>query len=86
MKEVLSTSDPVKLSFAQAVLKEAGIEAVLLDADTSALYGGGLSSIQPRLMVAENDAHQAKTALQAAFDDVRKNSGGAIKRPDTGLG
>ena len=31
MIEVLATNDPVKLSFAQAILKEAGIEAVLYD-------------------------------------------------------
>lgn len=67
MIEVLRTNEPVKLSFAQAVLNEVGIEWVTLDSGMSSLYGQGLPFIQQRLMVDDSDAHAAKTALARAF-------------------
>ena len=70
MKQVFKTNDPVKLSFAEAVLREAGIEPAVLDENTSSLYGGGLPFIQRRVMVTDEDAHAALSALKAAFEEA----------------
>lgn len=74
MKDILKTQDPVKLSFAADVLQQAGIGSVVLDDATAGLYGGGLPFIQRRLAVADEDAHQARTLLAAAFRDVEQSS------------
>lgn len=75
VKEVLSTNDPLKLSFAQAVLKAAGVEVVTLDGGTSNVYGGALDMVQHRLMVSEGDAETAHEALKAAFAASAKPPG-----------
>tara|TARA_R110002072_G_scaffold140619_4_gene284989 strand:- start:431 stop:649 length:219 start_codon:yes stop_codon:yes gene_type:complete len=67
MIEILRTNDPVKLSFAQAVMAEIGVECFALDGGMSGLYGGGLPFIEQRLMVDDSDAHAAKTALARAL-------------------
>ncbi|WP_440957639.1 DUF2007 domain-containing protein [Oceanicaulis sp. LC35] len=67
MIEVLATNDPVKLSFAQAVLKEAGIEAVTLDEQTSSTFGGALPWIKRRILVREDDGPRAKSLLAEAL-------------------
>ena len=67
MIEILRTNDPVRLSFAQAVMSEVGIEHFTLDDGMSSLYGGGLPFIKQRLMVDDSDAQAAKTALARAF-------------------
>ncbi len=79
MKDVLKTPDPVKMSFAQHVLEEAGIDCAVFDTATSSMYGGGFSSIQPRLAVADEDEHQAKTLLLKAFKEAEG------QEPDLGL-
>ena len=65
--EVLATNDPVKLNFAQTVLRDADIETVTLDAQTSTLFGGSLPWIKRRLLVREEDAAQARRLLDAAM-------------------
>ena len=51
MKELFRTNDPVRLSWAQALLAAAGIEAVVLDTHTS-IIEGSIGAIPRRLMVA----------------------------------
>ncbi len=70
MKQVFKTNDPVKLSFAETVLRDADIEPAVLDENTSSLYGGGLPFIQRRIMVVDEDADAALAALKAAFEDA----------------
>lgn len=65
--EVLSTNDPIRLNFAQTVLRDAGIQAVTLDAETSALFGGSLPWVKRRLLVSEDDERQARRVLAAAM-------------------
>ena len=65
--EVLSTNDPVQLSFAQAVLRDAGIDAVTLDGETSAVFGGSLPWIRRRVLVADDDAAKARRVLAEAM-------------------
>ena len=69
MIEVLATNDPVKLSFAQAVLADARIEAVTLDEQTSATFGGSLPWVKRRLLVREADGARAKALLAEALKD-----------------
>lgn len=70
MIEVHRTNDPVEMSFAQSVLKEAGIESFIADAQTSSLLGGSLKQLRPRLMVAEDDAEEARQLLEDAFNEI----------------
>ncbi|MGE0005638.1 MAG: DUF2007 domain-containing protein [Parvibaculaceae bacterium] len=62
MKEVLRTNDLVLLSYATHVLAEAGIEAVVFDAHTSAVEGS-IGAIPRRLMVADEDFARAAREL-----------------------
>lgn len=57
MKEILRTNDLVKLSYAQVLLSDAGIESVILDAHAGTIYGGAM--IERRLMVVDEDEKQA---------------------------
>jgi hypothetical protein len=52
MRELLRTGNLVRLSFLQALLADAGIDSLVLDANTGALFPSG---IVPRLMIADND-------------------------------
>lgn len=70
MKELLRTNDVVRLSWAQALLRDAGIETVVLDQHTS-LVEGSIGAIPRRLMVAEQDHGRAKVLLAAAEDGLR---------------
>jgi hypothetical protein len=65
--EILSTNDPIRLNFAETVLRDAGIQAVTLDAETSALFGGSLPWVRRRLLVAEDDEAHARRVLEAAM-------------------
>jgi hypothetical protein len=63
---VLATSnDPVRLSFLTALLADAGIAAILLDAHTSAIEGS-IGAIPRRLMVAVEDEPLARRVLVEA--------------------
>lgn len=70
MKDVLKTADPVKLSFAQSVLRDAGIESFVLDESMASLYGGGIDFVIKRLSVANDDVHAAQRALAEAFSET----------------
>ena len=65
MKELLRTNDLVRLSWAQAVLAEAGIACLVLDEHTS-LIEGSIGAIQRRLMVGEDDHTRARRLLAEA--------------------
>jgi hypothetical protein len=61
MRELLRTANPVRLSYLQALLDDAGIDHVVLDANTGSLFPLG---IVPRLMVAEEDLGAARRLLR----------------------
>lgn len=63
MRELLRSNDAVMLSWATAVLAAEGIQAVLLDAHTSAVEGSILA-IPRRLMVDEGDYARARRILE----------------------
>ena len=54
MKELFRSNDPVRLSWAEAVLAGAGIVALVLDEHTAALEGS-ISAIPRRLVVDDDD-------------------------------
>jgi len=62
MKELFRTNDPVRLSWAQAVLADAGIYAVVLDSYTS-IVEGSIGAIQRRLMVSTDDFTRAQLLI-----------------------
>lgn len=70
MKEILRTNDAVLLSWAQAALADAGIDAIVLDTHTSILEGS-IAAIQQRLMVTDADYADAVRHLDAARDGLR---------------
>jgi len=65
--EILSTNDPVKLNFAETVLRDAGVRTVTLDAETSAIFGGSLPWVKRRLLVSEDDEARARRVLAEAM-------------------
>jgi len=62
VKELLRSNDPVLLSWAQALLAAASIEAIMLDTHTSILEGS-ISAIPRRLMVDDDDYATARRLM-----------------------
>lgn len=65
MRAIMKTNDPVRLSFLAALLQDAGIECMVLDAYASAVEGS-IGAIPRRLMVAEDDMARALEVLREA--------------------
>jgi len=65
MQVILVSTDPIRLNFLGALLRDAGIESVLLDAYMSAMEGG-IGAFPRRLAVAEEDVAQARRVLAEA--------------------
>jgi hypothetical protein len=65
MRVLATSNDPVRLSFLTALLADAGIAAVLLDAHTSAIEGS-IGAIPRRLAVAPEDEWRARRVLKEA--------------------
>lgn len=65
MDVVAVCTDPVRIGFLAAVLRDAGIESVVLDAHISAVEGG-IGAFPRRLAVASFDAARARRVLAEA--------------------
>jgi hypothetical protein len=65
MRIVATTNCPVRLSFLQALLRDGGVETVLLDGFVSAVEGS-IGAIPRRLAVADEDERQALRVLREA--------------------
>lgn len=65
MRELVRTTDPVRLSFLKALLADAGIEPLELDGYISAVEGS-IGVFPRRLVVAEEDHSRAVSVLRAA--------------------
>lgn len=63
MKAVFKSNNPVQLDFAEALLKDAGIETFRLDEHASVM-DGSLGVLPRRLMVADDDFDSAQTLLK----------------------
>ena len=65
MYTLVQSNDPVRLSFLVALLRDAGIEAMVLDVYASAV-DGSIGAIPRRIVVASEDADQARRVLREA--------------------
>jgi hypothetical protein len=65
MKELFRTNNVVYLSYAQAVLKDAGIETLVFDGHMS-IVEGSLGVLPRRLMVVNDDEAAARRLLANA--------------------
>ncbi|TDQ84484.1 putative signal transducing protein [Dongia mobilis] len=65
MKELIRSTDSVRLSFLTALLADAGIDALLLDTHTSIMQGS-LDLLPQRLMVDDDDLAEARKILLEA--------------------
>jgi hypothetical protein len=70
MRELFRTNNVVRLSWAQARLRDAGIDSLVLDEHTS-LMEGSIGAIPRRLMVAESDHRRARDIIAAADQEWR---------------
>ncbi len=69
LRELVRTTDLVKLSWLQALLADAGIEAVVLDVYSSVIEGS-IGAIPRRLAVIEADFDRARRVLEAAGEET----------------
>ncbi|HQT64515.1 MAG: hypothetical protein B7Z75_02990 [Acidocella sp. 20-57-95] len=65
MEMVIASNEPVRLSFLMALLRDAGLEPVLYDANMAVLEGSA-GAIQRRVMVPSDQASRARRVLQEA--------------------
>jgi hypothetical protein len=69
MLEVLKTNDPVLLDFAQALLRDAGIDVIVFDTHMSVM-DGSLGILPRRIMVADADRGRAELILKEALSAI----------------
>jgi hypothetical protein len=72
MIELMRSNDPVVISFVEALLQEAGVTYFVADQNMSVLEGS-LGILPRRVMVAEDEADQARRLLVEAgvADEMR---------------
>lgn len=68
MRELLRTTDPVRLSFLTALLRDADIDALLMDVYVSAVEGS-IGAFPKRLMVDQGDYDRAVRVLDEAGEN-----------------
>lgn len=73
MVELLRTNDPVMLSWLIALLRDSGIEAVVLDTHMS-IFEGSIGAIPRRLMVMGSDLILARKLLDEAGIEYNKKA------------
>lgn len=69
MRLLLRTNNPVQLNFAQVLLKDAGIEAVVFDEQMSVMEGS-IGILPRRLMVEDKDFDSARRLLREEIPDA----------------
>ncbi len=65
MIELLRSNDPVTVSWVMALLKDQGVEAIVLDQHMSILEGS-INALARRIMVVDEDAAEARSILAEA--------------------
>jgi putative signal transducing protein len=63
--ELLRSNDPVLVSFAASLLKDAKIEHAVADSNMSVI-DGSINAVQTRVMVAEGEYDNARALLEDA--------------------
>ena len=69
MRAVLKTNNPVLLNYAEVLLKDAGLEAVVFDGEAS-IMDGSTGMLPRRLMVADEDFARAEGILRDGIKDA----------------
>lgn len=69
MLELIRTNDMVRLSFVVALLRDAGIEAVVFDGHASAV-DGSILAVQRRVMVDDEDFAPARGIMLQAGEEL----------------
>lgn len=65
MIELLRSNDPVLMSWVMALLKDQGVEAIVLDQHMSVLEGS-INALSRRIMVADANEDEARQLLAEA--------------------
>ena len=65
MIELIRTNDAVVISFAQSLLKDAGIESLVADQNKSVL-DGSIGILPRRVLVSDDDVEAARRLLREA--------------------
>ena len=73
MVELLRTNDPVMLSWLTALLRDSGIEAIVLDTHMS-VFEGSIGAIPRRVMVIGSDLIRARMILDEAGIEYDKKA------------
>lgn len=75
MKELIRSNDPVLLSFVEALLKEAGIQFIVLDINMSVMEGS-IGILPRRVLVEEGSVDKARSLLIEAGvgDDLERDN------------
>ncbi len=73
MKEILRSTDPVALSYVQAVLRDAGLNPLLLDEHTS-IMEGSIGAIPRRIMVVDDEFDEASNVIA----QMKKDQSGSL--------
>lgn len=73
MRAVLKTNDPVLLNFAEVLLSDAGIKAIVFDSHMSVM-DGSIGILPRRLMVADDHFQRAADILKSAIPDANPPS------------
>lgn len=63
MEELLRTTDPTLVPFAEALLSGEGIDCVVFDGNMSVMEGG-IGAFPRRVMVHRSDLHRARIVLR----------------------
>jgi hypothetical protein len=63
MRSIATSNDPVRLSFLVALLRDAGISCLILDAHASSVEGS-IGAIPRRIVVGSDDEAQALRVLR----------------------
>ena len=74
MREVLKSNNPVELSYAQALLRDAQIEVISFD-DHMSVLDGSMVILPRRLMVEDEDFTRAEAILRDGLKAVPEAEG-----------
>lgn len=70
VRTLLKTNDPVLLNYAEVLLRDAGIEAVVFDAEAS-IMDGSMGMLPRRLMVDDEDEERARSILRDGLGEAK---------------
>jgi hypothetical protein len=70
VRAVLKTNDPVLLNFAEVLLTDSGIKAIVFDSHMSVM-DGSIGILPRRLMVSDDEFERASDILKTSLADAK---------------